>query len=271
VLIVLVAVVGLAVAGIWEGFGWAVEQAVELAPAEWEVSLGRSAASQILAQKKVCADPRVTRAINEIGTRLVGGLTPSHYQFRVRVLDDPDVNAFALPGGYIFVNQGLIEQATDGFEVAGVLAHELQHVLLRHGMHNIARQAGLILILRTIMGDAGALEQFLMLNAAELAAMTFSRDQERAADIGGIELMYKTSMDPEGLPRFLDRIAAEQGTAGEILSILSTHPGSGERAKALRDIIASKPKPRITLLKFDLKEARGLCTPTIIEDPDSTI
>jgi Zn-dependent protease with chaperone function len=268
VLFALCLLLGLLALFSWIGFDWAVRRAVTAVPTEWETALGRSAARELLGQKSVCSDPELQRAVNEIGARLVGGLGSTSYRFTLRVLDDPDVNAFALPGGYVFVNRGLIEQAENGFEVAGVLSHEMQHVLLRHGLHNVARQAGLMMILRFVLGDAGAFEQFLMLNAAELVSMSFSRDQEAAADREGLELMYATSMDVSGLPIFLDKMAEKEGAGGELLGFISTHPGSRERAAALRALIEKRPTQRVTPLRFELSEVSDRCGPVRLSDPD---
>jgi Zn-dependent protease with chaperone function len=251
------------------GLGWATGKAAALVPVEWEVALGRHAAEGILQGTQVCSDPELKNALNEIGTRLVGGLGESAYQFKVRVLDDDEVNAFALPGGYVFVNRGLIEQADDGFEVAGVLAHEIEHVVLRHGVNNMVRQAGLILILQAVTGDVGAVEQFLMVNAAELASMSFSRDQERDADMGGLRLMTKAAMDPTGLSRFLKKLAAKEGAAREALSILTTHPASVERTQTLETTLASWPEYPVTPLRFDLSTLKGRCAPISVTDPDA--
>jgi predicted Zn-dependent protease len=268
VLFALCVLLGLLALFSWVGFDWAVRRAVAAVPPEWETALGRNAAKSLLEQRKVCSDPDLQAAVNEIGTRLVGGLGSTSYRFVLRVLDDPDVNAFALPGGYLFLNRGLIEQADSGFEVAGVLSHELQHVRLRHGLHNVARQAGLMMIVRFAMGDASAFEQFLMLNAAELVSMSFSREQEAAADREGLELMYATSMDTSGLPMFLDKMAEKEGTAGELLGFISTHPGSKERAAALRDLINRKPKQRVAPLRFELSDVSDRCGPVRLSDPD---
>jgi hypothetical protein len=265
--------IGIVVIGavIWLGFGWAVGRAVSLVPTAWESSLGRAAASGVLESTKVCGDPALTRAMGELGTRLVGGLGATPFKFTVRVLDSDEVNAFALPGGYLFVNRGLIEQADDSFEVAGVLAHEIEHAVLRHGMHNILREAGVMLLLSAVVGDVGAIEQFLLYNAASLTRMSFSREQESAADAAGLDLMYRAGLDPTGLSRFLAKLASKEGTMGGALSLLSTHPASAERVGELNAAIAARPAPVVTPLRFDLTAFKGQCNPVALSDPDGTI
>ncbi len=252
----------------WFGFGWVMNRAVAAIPVEWEVELGRSAASELLAEHRVCSDLQLQRGVEEIGMRLVGGLGASPYSFRLRVLDVDDVNAFALPGGYLFVNRGLIDHAESGTEIAGVLAHEIQHVLGRHGIHNIVRQAGFMLLLAAVIGDAGQLEEFLLYNAAGLASMSFSRDQERAADAGGVRLMRRANFDPRGLHHFLTKLE-ESPHQARVPTILSTHPATEERSRALKAIISRTASAPITPLNTPLPDIRGRCAPVRLANPDA--
>jgi Peptidase family M48 len=263
-----VGVLALALLG-WVGFRFAVERGVEMIPPQWEVELGRSAAADILSETPICTDQKLNLAVQEIGTRLVGGLGATSYAFKLRVLDSEEVNAFALPGGYIFINRGLIEQAEDGEEVAGVLAHEIQHVLGRHGISNVARQAGIFITLAFLVGDMGGIEGFLIENAASLAAMSFSRDQEAEADSGGLKLMYRASLDASGLPRFLQKLADEEGVLGELFTIVSTHPASADRVEQLITEIKSNPQSKVVPLVNDWTAIKGLCDPLTVNDPDA--
>jgi beta-barrel assembly-enhancing protease len=257
--------------GIWFGFSLGVDKAVSLVPPEWEVALGQSAAGSLLQENKVCSDPALAAVMNEMGARLIGGLDNVPYNFRIRVLDTDDVNAFALPGGYLFLNKGLIEQADDGFEVAGVLAHEIQHAMLRHGIRNIVREAGVMLMLQVLVGDASGIEQFLLYHAASLSSMSFSRDQESAADSHGLDLMYRANMDPTGLPRFLKKLAAKEGSLSNTLSILSTHPASMSRVKELQAMIQRRGSGNIKSLTRDLQSVKGRCDPVTLADPDAPL
>lgn len=268
VLAVLAAVLaGLALA-VWAGFAWAVDRAVERIPRSWEVELGRTTAEDVLAQHDVCADRALDAAVREIGRRLVAAMGATPYSWRIRVLDSSEVNAFALPGGYLFVHRGLIEEAADWHEVAGVLAHECAHVLERHGVRNLAREIGLMIIVYAAVGDAGAVERFLVGNAAGLASMSFSRDQEREADRRGLELVYAAGFDPTGLPRFLRKLSASAGMAGALPAMLSTHPDSSERAAELDARIRAWGLPAVTPLSTPLERVAGRCEPRSISDPD---
>jgi Zn-dependent protease with chaperone function len=211
------AVLGLALLAVWLMFRWALATAVSAIPVSWEQEVGRATASGILAENRVCSDPRMNAAVQEIGRRLVVGVGAAPYGWKLRVLDAADANAFALPGGYIFVNRGLVERASDGHEVAGVLAHEMQHVLRRHGIENLAREIGVRLIVYSAVGDASAVERLAAANAADLASMSFSRDQEREADALGLRLVRGAGLDPTGLERLMSALAADEGALGGAL------------------------------------------------------
>ncbi len=253
----------------WLGLGWAVERAVAEIPSEWELELGRMTATEVLAGQRVCADPVLDTAVQELTRRLVGAIGASPHRWRFRVLDTDEINAFALPGGYVFVNRGLIDRAADAHEVAGVLAHEVQHVILRHGVKNLARELGLMLVVYALVGDVSSVEGFLAGNAAGLTSMAFSRDQEREADAGGIDLMFRAGFDPTGLPRFMRTLESEQGGAGIIPSFLTTHPDSGERAADLTALIQSRGSFVVTPPVADWSALRGRCTPVAVSDPDA--
>lgn len=257
--------------GIWLGFGIAVDKAVEHVPLSWEISVGQTAANEMLATKKVCSDPQLLAAVNEMGARLIGALPTIPFDFKIRVIDTDDVNAFALPGGYLFINRGLIDQADDGHEVAGVLAHEIQHAILRHGIRNVVREAGLALLLSAMVGDVNGIEQFLIYNAAHLSSMSFSRDQETAADLNGLDLMWRAKLDPTGLPRFLKKLADKEGSLGDVLSIIATHPASSDRIGELNALIQRKGQTTVIPFKLDVSQIKGRCDPVTLADPDAPL
>ncbi len=251
---------------IWFGSGWAVKRAVQEIPVEWEEELGRASVAAILADAKVCVDPELNKATQEIGMRLINAIGPSPYAFKMHVLDSKEVNAFAVPGGYLFLNRGLIEQADDGAEVAGVLAHEIQHVLGRHGLNNLIRQAGMMFLLSAVVGDVSQIEQFLMANAAGLASMSFNRDQEREADRKGVVLMGRGSLDATGLPRFLAKLAAKERTLGGLKTLLSSHPSSKERMNELHDVVRSHPNAKVVPLNANWADIRQRCSPQALTE-----
>lgn len=246
----------------WFGFGILEGKAVSSIPTEWEVELGRSTLKSVLKDRRLCRDPAIDRGIQEIGMRLVGALGGSPYRFHIKVITSRDVNGFALPGGYIVLTSGLLEQAKTGEEVAGVVAHEMQHVLKRHGLRNIARRAGLRLLVSALFGDMGALEQLFVASGEEILSMSFSREQEEEADRLGIELMGNAKIDRMGLPNFLESMEREErgSDTPKIFTFLSTHPASRERVKILNRIIQKNPAPETMPLKANWSTLKNSCS-----------
>lgn len=269
VLLVLIGIAALLVVGAFAVLRAAGERAVALVPPAWEVALGKTAAKNILTQKKTCSHPAVVRAANEIGMRLVGALGSTPYSYRIRVLDDAEPNAFALPGGYVFLNRGLVDAAADLDEVAGVLAHELAHVQLRHGLSNIVRQAGFFIGFSVLIGDLGAVEQVFLSNATSLVEMSFSRDQETQADAEAVALMHRAKLNPLGLPRFLLTLSAQEGIAGALPSFLSTHPNSQQRSEDLNALAQTLGPVQHHPFAANIESLRGLCDPLSASDPDA--
>ncbi len=181
------------------------------------------------------ADPSMRRAgprhdaVTAIAARL---LAPgSDYDYVWFVADDASVNAFALPGGVVVVHDGLISATATAEELAGVLAHEIQHVELRHGLHAVVRQAGLAVAIALVTGDAtGTLAGEI---GRQLVGLKFSRDAEREADATGLRRLLAAGIDPQGMIRFFDTL----GGGGAPVEFLSTHPGSEGRARALRGLV----------------------------------
>lgn len=178
--------------------------------------------------------------IEELGARLAAA-APTPYVYRFHLVDAPSVNAFALPAGYIVVHRGLIARAGSAEEVAGVLAHEMQHVESRHGLRGMVQALGWSMIWLAVGGDLGGGLAADWLR--ELAALQFSREQEIAADRGGHERLRQAGIDAHGMANFFDRLGKEQGALPEALSLLSTHPGSSERSARLRQLIGDAPRP----------------------------
>jgi len=254
------------------GFGAAVDVAVEHVPVEWEVELGRSAAKEQLTKWSVCSHPAVNQAVNAIGRRLVEAIDAPPYAFRFKVVDSPDMNAFALPAGYVFVNFGLLEQADTPDQVAGVLAHEIQHALCRHGLRNVLGQAGIGLLFGLFFGDMQGLGGLLAGGASELAALSFSREQEDEADALGLELIYRAQFDPDGMPQFFAKLKQEQLDKGiDLPSFLSTHPDTEQRIRVLREAIAHRGAVEIRPLEVDWEAARKECAPIPFSDPDREV
>lgn len=195
-------------------------------------TLGGAAAEMMLSGAEVCTNPALTGAVNQIVDRLVSGLEADYRQVEVRVLRDDLVNAFALPGGYVFVMTGLLAQVESAEELAGVLGHELGHVAHRHGLRRVAESLWVQVLLALVFADTGIAEQ-LAGHAAGLLSLQYGRDQERESDTFGVELLARVGIDPGRLPDFFERIG-DQG----VPAWLSTHPSPEDRVRTLKELAA---------------------------------
>ncbi len=232
---------------------------------EKEIALGKQLAQEVERSSKMIDDPVVTEYVNRVGQNLVRN-SDARVPFTIKVIDSDEVNAFALPGGFFFVNSGLILRAQEESELAGVMAHEISHVTLRHGTKNatkgeIMQLATIPLILLGPGGWAGyGLYQGLNL-AIPITYLKFSRDAERQADYFGLQYMYKAGYDPNSYVTFFERIQADdRRRPGTIPKVFSTHPPTPERIEKTQQEIASILPARqeyiVTTSEFDQVKSR---------------
>lgn len=236
--IVLGAGVGL-VLFLWLGSDLLVEFAVDRIPVEWEQKLGESAYRDFVMQQTVLKDGPAVVAVDEITQRLTEQIPHNPYKFEVSVVKSEIVNAFALPGGYVVVFTGLMQKAESGEEVAGVLSHELNHVLQRHGLNRMVKQIGLMAIVTIILGDQQGLIGLMQQVGVELLTLKFGRAQETEADVTGLQLLHRARIDPSGMITFFQRLSEKEDGRVEWLS---THPMSAGRAALLKIEMATLPK-----------------------------
>jgi len=210
-----------------------------------DIQLGREAAAQVEQQMQVVRDPRVQDYIRRIGQRLASQPQAGGFPYSFQVVNDPSVNAFALPGGPTFVNTGLILAADNEAQLAGVMAHELSHVALRHGT-NQASKAQLLQIPAAIMGastSGSLLGQLTSLGIGlgfNSVLLKFSRSAESQADLNGAQLMAGAGYNPVEMARFFEKLESQGGHAGP--QFLSDHPNPGNRRKAIEDEIRYFPQ-----------------------------
>ena len=219
----------------YRGLPILAEHAAGLIPMSWEKRLGEVAVEQFAASDVVCADSAVVAELDAILRRL-SAVVKDMPEVQMRVVHAEEVNAFALPGGQIVVFTGLLKSAETPEQFAGVLAHELQHVRHRHSTKAIIRQLSATALLSLIAGDSGALSSLLH-TAGELGGLAYSRDDEEEADRDGARMLIDAGIDPRGLIEFFETLEQHEG-GGLGITFLSTHPASGDRSKALEQMIA---------------------------------
>jgi predicted Zn-dependent protease len=211
---------------------------------EREIALGKQLAQEVDKSAKFITDPVVTEYVNRVGQNLVRN-SDARVPFTIKVVDSDVVNAFALPGGFFYVNSGLILHADEESELAGVMAHEIAHVCARHGTKqatkgeivNLASIPAMIFIPYTWAGYA--IYQGMNF-AIPLTFLKFSRDEEREADYLGIQYMYKAGYDPNSLVSFFEKVETdEKKQPGTIPKVFSTHPPTPDRIEAIQKEIAT--------------------------------
>ncbi|HEX8189355.1 MAG TPA: M48 family metallopeptidase [Pyrinomonadaceae bacterium] len=210
-----------------------------------EVSQGRQLAAQVDREAKFIDDPVITEYINRVGQNVVLH-SDSKIPFTIKVIDSDEVNAFALPGGFFYVNKGLILAADNEAEVAGVMAHEIAHVAARHAMENQAK--GMLAEIGLLAGSIflGGLGGMLINQGAQFGAllgfMKFNRSAESEADTLGVQYMWAAGYDPNAMSTMFEKLAAKnKKKPGTFSKLFETHPQSVDRMNATRELVARFP------------------------------
>ena len=235
-------------AGLWVASDVLVRMAVNRIPVEWERTLGESARQELLTGQRVVTEGPAVKAVEEMTRRLTDHVPGSPYRFDVTVVRNDAVNAMALPGGSVIVYTGLLKEAESPEEVAGVLAHEVNHVLLRHGVESMVQSVGVMALAMVLLGNQQGLIGALERLGIQLTTMKFSREKETEADLHGLRLLHEANISPAGMIRFFERLAQSEGAP---VALLSTHPMSAERAARLKKEEQALPSHTPGTFAFD--------------------
>ncbi|MCU1312110.1 MAG: peptidase Ste24p [Candidatus Angelobacter sp.] len=228
-----------------------------------EVLLGKELAAEVEQSSKMLTDPVVSEYINRIGQNLVRN-SDAQVPFTIKIIDSDEVNAFALPGGFFYVNTGLILAAENEAELAGVMAHEIAHVAARHATKNQTKRdiwniASIPLIF--VGGPAAMAVRNIASLAVPMSFMKFSRDAEREADLLGIEYEYATGYDPSAMVNFFERLSSnEKHRKNFIARAFATHPMNEDRVRRAQKEMDTMLPPNeeylLTTSEFDEVKAR---------------
>ena len=213
---------------------------------EWQ--LGQQLSQEISRQVRINNDPALNAYIRNMGQRIVSNTNMANLPWNFYVVDDPAINAFAVPGGHVYVHTGLIANADNAAELAGVMAHEISHVLARHSTEQISRQYGLQILAGLVLGqNPGQLAQIAASIAAGGALARFSREAEREADELGIQAMARAGYNPNGMASMFEELLEHrQGQPGRVEQFFSTHPLTEERIRDSRNRAAQIGNTGIT-------------------------
>src|SRR5580704_13663414 len=229
---------------------------------EKQIAMGKSYSMQVEAQSKMVNDPVVTEYVNRIGQNLVRN-SDAQVPFTIKVIDADDINAFALPGGFFYVNSGLILAADEEAELAGVMAYEIAHVAACHAARENTR--GQLMQLASIPlicvgGGIGYAAQSLASMAIPMGFLRFARGFESEADFLGVEYLYKAGYDPQALSSFFEKIQAlEKHKPGTLAKTFETHPQTPDRIAKTQDeintLLPPEPEYKLDTSEFqDIKE-----------------
>ncbi len=230
---------------------------------EKEMKLGKQLALEVEQNAKIVDDPVIAEYVNRIGQNIVNN-SDSKVPFTIKVIDSEEVNAFALPGGYFYVNTGLIELAGDEAELAGVMAHEIAHVAARHGTRSATKgqlSQLMTIPLMLIGGWAGYGIQQAANFALPMTMLKFSRAFEIEADFLGVQYLYKTGYDPSSMVQFFERLKSlQKKKKSSIAAAFSTHPLTTKRIKIVQstidELLPEQSEYAVTSSKFESIKAR---------------
>jgi predicted Zn-dependent protease len=225
-------------------------------PEEQEVALGTQAAGEINSELPLVQDEAVTRYVTNLGRDIASGTPRSDLEWRFFVVDSPQINAFALPGGFVYVNRGLIEVTRSMSELAGVLGHEIGHVVQRHSVEQMGKHAGANIGVAVLCALTSACEsgvgQLAIEMGGSLVLTRYSRRDEFEADSEAVENVVRAGIDPEGVPQFFERLLnAREYQPGRVESWFASHPLEEARIDAARRLIQRLPEEVLAATRDD--------------------
>jgi predicted Zn-dependent protease len=222
-------------------------RAAEDVPTQWEERIGDAALEQLAPPDVRCVGSDQQAVLDQISEKLMQSSQPSSFHLRLLIIDHPMVNAFAVPGGRIVIFRGLLERTDRAEELAGVLAHEIQHVLLRHPLQAVFRQLSLQALAAVLAGDSAGMASALGA-AGTVGSMRYQRGDEEAADREAVQMLQAARIDPGGLVQMLEKLEDAHNEMPSALQYLSTHPLTAARIADLEKRIEESDQEPVPLL-----------------------
>lgn len=209
-----------------------IEHIAYQVPISYQESIGKPIFETTLAANTVLDDDTTTRYIAELSKPLLANVSDTSIKFVFKVIKNDEINAFALPGGYVVIHSGLLQKAESPDEVAGVLAHEISHVTKRHHIRGIFNKVGSFYVIGMFLGDLTIVGHILDA-ATLLESLNFSRDFETEADKEGLKLAMASGYSAEGFASFFKKLQSENKLDSDMLKYVSTHPNSEDRIETI--------------------------------------
>jgi Zn-dependent protease with chaperone function len=230
-------------------------------PVSWEEHLGEAMLAQIAPESRRCFDPSGSQILDRICKVLLTAAPENPYRFKMIVVNDRMINALALPGGFIILFQGLLERTDGPEELAGVLAHELQHILLRHSTQALLQEASLGLLVAAMTGDTRGIMNLGLEGARALGAMHYSRQAEEEADAGAVQMLLQSGIGTEGMIAFFEKLKKSQGKTPNPPPYLSSHPKLEDRIERLMRLSREGPRrPKKPIVVGPWNRIRYFCS-----------
>jgi thiamine biosynthesis protein ThiS len=236
-----------------------------------DIQLGEESAAQVHKQMTVINDPVLTAYVSKVGKRLAAGqeAQQSGFPFTFEVVADPSVNAFALPGGHMFINTGLLKSVDNEAQLAGVMGHEMSHVILRHGTNQASKAKMIELpaaLAAQMSGKESMMGQLAQLGiglGANSVLLKFSRSAESQADLMGSHLMAEAGYDPMEMAHFFNKLNSLSGSpgagfAGKVTQFMSDHPNPGNRETAIEQEARLLPEKSYGYQTSDFKRMKDV-------------
>ncbi len=229
-------------------------------PVSFEERLSTPYLTMLVPLESRCSGNKNYQKIEEIFKTLTATIPESEYDFKLYIVKSDIVNAFALPGGHIVLYSGLLQHTDRPEQVAGVLAHEIQHITNRHGTESLVRDYSLGVLLSLITNDTRTVEQTVGL-AKYLGLMNYSRENESEADAGGMKMLEDAGIDPEGMVEFFEILNKQSGDVPDSLKYFSTHPQTEDRISKLKEMSRGMNyKPASIYSKKEWEEIKTVCS-----------
>lgn len=264
---------GIALLGVTAGFYvWGISGLAQFLaphiPVSWEEQLGLSVLEQLAPPAGRCVDQNRLRALESIVTKLSRTMPDSPYHIRLTVLDRPAINAFALPGGHVVVFRGLLEATETPEQLAGVLAHEFQHIYKQHSTRAMIEQVSTSLLIAAVSGDFTGGLAYGIEGARVLGMLRYSRLHEDEADREGLRLLQAAGIDPAEMIAFYRIMEAQHSHDVAASSYLSTHPNTNARIENLIALAGAPPPHPVKLLSLEeWKDLRSVCRRSVAASP----